>query len=117
MAENQQAELPREKRGNYRISSALSHEVGLILAIVFVLVGLLVLPYKVMRNRMKQKKAEEAEEIEEKLHQLKTDPDANHQEIQLAEEDLKTLDYLYENYYHGMNVFRTAKGGRATLRE
>jgi len=57
------------------------------------------------------------EEIEEKLHQLKTDPDANHHEIQLAEEDLKTLDYLYENYYHGMNVFRTAKGGRATLRE
>jgi uncharacterized membrane protein len=33
---------------------------GLILAIVFVLVGILILPYKIIRNRMKQKKAEEA---------------------------------------------------------
>ena len=31
-------------------------------------------------------------------------------------EDLKTLNCLYENYHIGMNVFRTAKGGRDKLR-
>jgi colicin import membrane protein len=57
------------------------------------------------------------EETEQKLEQLRNDPDATIQEIQRAEEDLKTLDYLYQNYYIGMNVFRTAKGGRDKLRE
>lgn len=57
------------------------------------------------------------QEIEERLERLRSDPDANQQEIRLAEEDLKTLDYLYQNYYLGMNVFRTAKGGRAKIRE
>jgi len=57
------------------------------------------------------------EETEQKLEQLRNDPDATIQEIQRAEEDLKTLDYLYQNYYFGMNVFRTAKGGRDKLRE
>ena len=56
------------------------------------------------------------EEIEQRLIRLKNDPNASAQEINLAEEDLKTLDYLYENFYVGMNVFRTAKGGRAKLR-
>ena len=56
------------------------------------------------------------EELEQRLIRLKNDPNASDQEINLAEEDLKTLDYLYENYYIGMNVFRTAKGGRAKLR-
>jgi colicin import membrane protein len=44
-------------------------------------------------------------------------PNSSAQEIHLAEEDLKTLDYLYENFNLGMNVFRTAKGGRSKLRE
>ena len=57
------------------------------------------------------------EETEQKLGQLRNDPDATIQEIQRVEEDLKTLDYLYQNYYIGMNVFRTAKGGRDKLRE
>jgi len=56
------------------------------------------------------------EELEQRLIRLKNDPNASNQEINLAEEDLKTLDYLYENYYIGMNVFRTAKGGRNKLR-
>ena len=56
------------------------------------------------------------EELEQRLIRLKNDPNASDQEINLAEEDLKTLDYLYENYYIGMNVFRTAKGGRDKLR-
>jgi len=57
------------------------------------------------------------EETEQKLKRLRNDPDAPVQEIQRVEEDLKTLDYLYQNYYIGMNVFRTAKGGRDKLRE
>lgn len=57
------------------------------------------------------------EEIQQRLARLQSDPISNEQEIKQAEEDLKTLDYLYENFYIGMNVFRTAKGGRAKLRE
>ncbi|MFZ8922400.1 MAG: hypothetical protein ACO2Y5_06480 [Nitrosopumilaceae archaeon] len=55
------------------------------------------------------------DEIEEKLAKLQRDPDASKQEIHQAEEDLKTIDYLFENYNLGMNVFRTAKGGRSKL--
>ena len=57
------------------------------------------------------------EEIQQRLERLKSDPNSSSQEIHLAEEDLKTLDYLYENFNLGMNVFRTAKGGRSKLRE
>lgn len=56
-------------------------------------------------------------ETQQRLAHLKSDPNATPQEIKQAEEDLKTLDYLYENYHIGMNVFRTAKGGRSKLRE
>ncbi len=52
------------------------------------------------------------DEIEERLAKLQKDPDASKQEIHQAEEDLKTIDYLFENFNLGMNVFRTAKGGR-----
>lgn len=55
------------------------------------------------------------EETEAKLAQLQSDPNANPQKLKQAEEDLKTLDYLYENYYEGMNVFRTAKDGRKKI--
>jgi colicin import membrane protein len=56
-------------------------------------------------------------ETEKRLARLKGDPNSTPQEIKQAEEDLKTLDYLFENYHIGMNVFRTAKGGRSKLRE
>ncbi len=52
------------------------------------------------------------DEIEEKLAKLQNDPNASKQELHQAEEDLKTMDYLFENFNLGMNVFRTAKGGR-----
>ena len=57
------------------------------------------------------------DEKRQKLEQLKNDPDANPDDITRAEQDLKYLDSLYENFYQGMNVFRTAKGGRAKLRD
>ena len=55
------------------------------------------------------------DEIEEKLAKLQKNPNASQQQIRQAEEDLKTIDYLYENYHLGMNVFRTAKGGRSKI--
>ena len=55
------------------------------------------------------------DEIEEKLIKLQKDPNASKQQLRQAEEDLKTIDYLFENYNLGMNVFRTAKGGRSKI--
>lgn len=57
------------------------------------------------------------EETRKKLSQLKNNPSAVPDEIARTEQDLKYLDSLYENYYFGMNVFRTAKGGRAKIHE
>ena len=57
------------------------------------------------------------EKAKQKLDRLLNDPEAGQQEIELAKLDLKKLDYLFDNYHMGMNVFRTAKGGRDTLRE
>jgi len=55
------------------------------------------------------------EKAKQKLNRLLNDPETNSQELELAEVDLKKLQYLYDNYNLGMNVFRTAKGGRDTL--
>jgi len=52
------------------------------------------------------------DEIERTLAKLQKDPDSSEQEILQKIEDLKTIDNLFENYNLGMNVFRTAKGGR-----
>jgi len=53
------------------------------------------------------------DELEEKLAKLQHDSGADQKQIHQAEEDLKTIDNLFENYNLGMNVFRTAKGGRS----
>lgn len=57
------------------------------------------------------------EETKQKLDRLKNDPYALADDITRTEQDLKYLDSLYQNFYFGMNVFRTAKGGRGKLRE
>tara|TARA_B100000586_G_C19693414_1_gene254453 strand:- start:70 stop:435 length:366 start_codon:yes stop_codon:yes gene_type:complete len=57
------------------------------------------------------------EETKQKLERLLNDPEANPQEIELTKLKLKKLDYLHENFNLGMNVFRTAKGGRDTINE
>ena len=57
------------------------------------------------------------EETEAKLARLKNSPSADPLQIKKLEEDLKTMDYLYQNYHLGMNVFRTAKGGRDKLQD
>jgi len=53
----------------------------------------------------------------EELENLRGNPDATQAQIKQAEEDLKKLETLYENYNIGMNVFRTAKGGRDKIRD
>jgi colicin import membrane protein len=56
-------------------------------------------------------------EAEQKLDQLLNDPEASSQDIKLAKEAIKKLDFLFENYNLGMNVFRTAKGGRDKIKD
>ena len=57
------------------------------------------------------------EETKQKLKKLKTDPHASKKDIITTQQELEYLESIYENYYIGMNVFRTAKGGRNKLRE
>ena len=57
------------------------------------------------------------DEKKEKLERLINDPESHLDDIKRAEQDLKYLDSLYENFDQGMNVFRTAKGGREKLRD
>ncbi|MGQ0772577.1 MAG: hypothetical protein ACT4NT_07395 [Nitrososphaerota archaeon] len=57
------------------------------------------------------------EETRRNLDRLKSDPQVSADGIARAEQDLKYLDSLYQNFYFGMNVFRTAKGGRDKLHE
>lgn len=56
-------------------------------------------------------------ETTRRLERLKKDPEAIEDDIIRAEQDLKYLDSLYQNFYFGMNVFRTAKGGRDKIKE
>jgi colicin import membrane protein len=57
------------------------------------------------------------EETKERLDRLQKDPRALAREIDQAEQDLKYLVSLQQNFFYGMNVFRTAKGGRSRLKE
>ena len=57
------------------------------------------------------------EETKQKLKKLKNDPHASKKDIITTQQELEYLESIYENYYIGMNVFRTAKGGRNKLRE
>ncbi len=47
-----------------------------------------------------------------KLETLKKNPDATEKEIKDTEDEIIYLESLHENYFIGMNVFRTAHGGR-----
>jgi len=52
------------------------------------------------------------EETKQKLEKLKNNPDVTEKEIKDTENKIIYLESLHENFYIGMNVFRTAKGGR-----
>lgn len=49
------------------------------------------------------------------LETLKHDPDATEKQIKDAEDKIIYLESLHENYFIGMNVFRTAHGGRSKI--
>lgn len=55
-------------------------------------------------------------EAKQRLEKLKNDPEATEKQIQDAKNDITYLDSLHENYFIGMNVFRTAKGGRDKIK-
>ncbi len=52
------------------------------------------------------------DELKQKFEKLKNDPDASEKEIMDTKNEITYLESLHENFYIGMNVFRTAKGGR-----
>ena len=57
------------------------------------------------------------DETKQKLEKLTNDPNATTKEIITAKNDLAYLDSIYENFHIGMNVFRTAKGGRDKIKK
>ena len=56
------------------------------------------------------------DETKKILEKLKNDPESTKKQIQNAENDIIYLESLHENFFIGMNVFRTAKGGRDKLK-
>ena len=56
------------------------------------------------------------EETKQKLRKLKNDPNATSKDISTTQQELEYLESLFENYNIGMNVFRTAKGGRNKIK-
>jgi len=56
------------------------------------------------------------EENKLKLEKLKNNPNATEKEIRDTENEIIYLESLHENFYIGMNVFRTAKGGRDKIK-
>ena len=58
--------------------------------------------------------------IEEKLEQLESMKGAQVQDtsqVNRLNDEIQTLEALFENYNLGMNYFRRARGGRSGLRE
>ena len=52
-----------------------------------------------------------------RMKALKNDPDATAKELAEAKHNISYLESIHENYFLGMNVFRTAKGGRSKLKK
>lgn len=57
------------------------------------------------------------DELLSKLSKLKTDPDVTQKQITDIQKEITKIDTLYENFHIGMNVFRTAKGGRDKIKK
>jgi len=55
-------------------------------------------------------------EAKQILEKLKADPEATEKQIKNAKHDITYLESLHENFFIGMNVFRTAKGGRDNIK-
>ena len=57
------------------------------------------------------------EEKNLKLEQLKNSQEISLTDIQRLQEEIESLQSLFDNYNLGMNYFRRARGGRSGLRE
>jgi hypothetical protein len=57
------------------------------------------------------------EEKNLKLEQLKNSQEISPTDIQKLQEEIESLQSLFDNYNLGMNYFRRARGGRSGLRE
>lgn len=57
------------------------------------------------------------EEKSLKLEQLKNSQEISLTDIQRLQEEIESLQSLFDNYNLGMNYFRRARGGRSGLRE
>jgi colicin import membrane protein len=56
------------------------------------------------------------EDAKRKLKKLKNNPQSTEKDILTTKQEIEYLESLYENYHLGMNVFRTAKGGRSKVK-
>ncbi|MGH1566566.1 MAG: hypothetical protein ACRBB5_03910 [Nitrosopumilus sp.] len=56
------------------------------------------------------------DEAQEKLEKLQNNPESTSKQIQDAKDEIIYLKSIHENFYIGMNVFRTAKGGRDKIK-
>ena len=57
------------------------------------------------------------DELKQKVEKLKNDPESSEKEILETKNEITYLESLHENFYIGMNVFRTAKGGRDKVKK
>jgi colicin import membrane protein len=57
------------------------------------------------------------DELKQKLEKLKNLPESSEKEIRETENEITYLESLHENFYIGMNVFRTASGGRDKVKK
>ena len=53
----------------------------------------------------------------DRIEELMKNPEQNRGEIAMLSTEVETLQSLVENYNLGINVYRRAQGGRASLRE
>ena len=70
-----------------------------------------------MSSEYEQSVAKLLAEKKSKFDELNKDPAQHRMELAALNNDIETLQSLFENYNLGMNVFRRAQGGRAGLRE
>jgi colicin import membrane protein len=55
-------------------------------------------------------------DAKERLEKLKNNSETTKQQIQESQNDITYLESIHENFFIGMNVFRTAKGGRNKIK-
>ncbi len=55
-------------------------------------------------------------DAKERLEKLKNNSETTKQQIQESQNEITYLESIHENFFIGMNVFRTAKGGRNKIK-